>query len=195
MLTDWDLRLLTHEHRWLELFYQFFLAIGPSSVLCRRELPPNQLHCAFSRLSSAKNRKIGVIFQVIGLGLGRQQLGRPMTWQSPSTDWPVVCICICSILKSMKLSHHTPANEKYVELLTLLKHWDSSINLLTSFADIDCSSFDFCRNFSLLTYWFLLIWLSLMTQSRSELLLSFFQFLTGFVLHDLVPHVFPEETS
>ena len=85
----------------------------------------------------------------------------------------------CSILKLMMLSHHTPANAKYAELLDIAESWHPSIifrylicrnRLLTllkpdihlssfviSSAEIDHSSFDLSRNCSLLIYWLLLI--------------------------------------
>ena len=66
----------------------------------------------------------------------------------------------CSILKLMMLSHHTPANAKYAELLDIA---ETLTSIFQSFvilsAEIDSSSFDLFRNCSqaLLIYWLLLI--------------------------------------
>ena len=72
--------------------------------------------------------------------------------------WLTCASAYCSILKSMMLSHHTPADAKYAELLdideTVTSIYQSSI---ISSTEIDSSSFDLFRNCLLLIYWLLLI--------------------------------------
>ena len=58
----------------------------------------------------------------------------------------------------MMLSHHTPADAKYAELLDIAETLTSIYqSLIFSSAEINCSSFDLFRNCSLLIHWLLLI--------------------------------------